>query len=218
MSNHFSSLGMGSYGASWSAGGYSGCGNVGELVGSLRGHPAVVCGNARGVFEELEVVRKRYGLPLAVFAVNDVGMYLPRLDHWVSLHSEQFEEWKPVRWMHHKGDEWAKYHGLKLEHKYVDYAWELLTPIMALSGYFAMQVAWIMGCSPIILAGCPGDGTRRFFEAADRTSSEFQYGSGDTGSDKGIRQQLINEMNRVPEFKAVVRSMSGWTREFFGGV
>jgi hypothetical protein len=118
--------------------------------------------------------------------------------------------------MHHKADEWAKYHGVNSKHLYVDYAWEFLTPIMALSGYFAMQIAWLMGCSPIILAGCPGDGTPRFFEAKQRGG--FQYGSGETGSDKGIRQQVVNEMNRVPEFKAAVRSMSGWTREFFGGV
>lgn len=216
MGNRFSSPGMGTHGSSWQVGGYSGCGNVEELLGSLRGRPAVVCGNAWTVFTELEVLRAMYGLDLVVYGVNDVGMFLSRMDHWVSLHHNQFEQWKPVRWMHHRGDEWAKYHGISKEHFLVDYAWELLTPTMALSGYFAMQIAWLMGCSPIVLAGCPGDSTRRFFEHAGR--SDFGYGSGSSGSDDGIRQQLINEMDRVPDFKLAVRSMSGWTRDYFGGV
>jgi hypothetical protein len=222
MANHFSSLGMGSHGASWSAGGYSGCGNVDKLVGTLRGCPAVVCGSANGVFEDLEFLRRAYGLDLVVFGVNDVGMYLPRMDHWVSLHDENLPAWKTVRWLHEHKDENVLYHGINpklLKHEkdgHLDYAWDLLTPLMALSGYFAMQVAWIMGCQPIILAGCPGDRSPRFFEYKGRT--DFQYGSGHSGSDVGIRQQLINEMNRVPEFKDVVRSTSGWTRDFFGGV
>ncbi|KKL64426.1 hypothetical protein LCGC14_2165120, partial [marine sediment metagenome] len=46
--------GMGTYGATWEQGGYCGRGNVAELIDSLRGRPAIVCGNAEGVFAELD--------------------------------------------------------------------------------------------------------------------------------------------------------------------
>jgi hypothetical protein len=203
---------MEAYGSTWQAGGYAGQGNVRELLGSLTGRSAIVAGGAAGVFEEVAVVEA--AIPDAViFAANDVGIYLPRLDHWVSLHADHLGVWKAVRWLHAKDKEETKYHG-EAARPFVDYVWEGLTPLFCLSGYFAMQVAFLMGCAPIVLCGCPGQPARRFFEAAPR--ADFGYGSGANGSDKGVREQIEKEMERVPEFKAVVRSCSGWTAEFFG--
>jgi hypothetical protein len=96
------------------------------------------------------------------------------------------------------------------------YWWEGLTPLYALSGYFAMQLAWVMGAGRIILCGCPGNQKRRFFEVAAR--KDFGYGTGPAAADNGIREQLEREMHRLPDFRVAVRSMSGWTQEFFGGV
>jgi len=87
---------------------------------------------------------------------------------------------------------------------------------MALSGYFAMQIAYVMGASPIVLCGCPGDRAARFFEARPRT--DFSYGAGRNGNDNSVRTQVEHEMKRLPEFKARVRSMGGWTGKFFGGL
>jgi hypothetical protein len=98
----------------------------------------------------------------------------------------------------------------------VDYVWDRLSPQMALSGYFAMQMAWIMGAERIVLCGCPGEQTRRFFESTPR--EDFGYGGHDSHGDQGIRQQVEIEMKRLPEFKQAVRSMSGWTQSFFGGM
>ena len=212
----FNSPGMGTYGSLWQAHGYSGSGDVACLINSATGRPAVVCGSAAGVFEKLEFVRRKFADDdLLIFGVNDVGMYLPRMDHWVSLHGANLAAWKNVRWLHHRGPEDVRYHCIDSKDE-ADFHWELLNPLFALSGYFAMQIAWIMGCKPIILVGCPGQSVRRFFEADARP--DFGYGLGTSGSDLGIRQQLIAEMNRLPEFKKVVKGTTGWTREFFGSL
>ena len=97
---------------------------------------------------------------------------------------------------------------------FLDVAWTGLTPLFCLSGYFAMQIAWIMGCRPIVLCGCPGSPAPRFFESAPR--ADFGYGSGADGTEVSVREQIEKEMSRLPEFKAAVRSMSGWTAEYFG--
>jgi hypothetical protein len=202
---------MGTVGADWQACGYCGSGNVRSLIGSLRGRAAIVAGAADGVFDEVAAAMHIFDDPV-VIAANDVGMYLPRVDHWVSLHADNLGIWKAIRWLH-PGEYDTKYHSID-KRPFVDYVWSGLTPLFCLSGYFAMQIAWIMGAEPIVLAGCPGDGTRRFFEAKPR--SDFKYGA--DPNDGGSRDQLIHEMDRLPRFKATVRSMSGWTKEFFGGI
>ena len=205
---------MGTYGSAWQAAGYAGGASVAHLINAHLGLPAVVCGGASGVFSEYEAVLKTHGESLVVFAANDVGMYLPVLHHWCSLHTDNLGAWKAVRWLHARERENTVYHGVD-KRPFIDHCWEGLTPLFCLSGFFAMQLAWIMGCSPIILAGCPSDSTPRFFECAPRQN--FAYGGGASDTDNGVRRQLIDEMTRVPQFRAVVRSMSGWTRDFFGG-
>lgn len=203
---------MGTYGSTWQHQGYSGAGNVQGLLGSCTGRPAIVCGNAASVFAELEEAKGKLENP-ALFAVNDVGMYIPNLDHWVSLHADHLPGWKVVRWQHAKGEEKAFLHSSDGKPG-IDYVWEHLNPIFALSGYFAMQLAYLMGCAPIVLCGCPGSPSRRFFEAKPRDT--FGYGGSDQQADRNIQRQVTKEMERLPEFKAVVRSMGGWTRTYFG--
>lgn len=206
---------MGTYGSTWQTDGYCGQGNVQELIGTLKGKNAVVCGNAQGVFDQLNYVLGEFEERPIVFGVNDVGMYLDPLDHWVSLHEKNLEPWKHVRWLHKKGAEDVKIHCTQ-KGSSVHYAWEALTPVFALSGYFAMQIAYLMGAESIILCGCPGNPERRFFDRVART--DFGYGGGGAGSDKGVQEQLVKEMHRLPDFRAKVRSMSGFTKDFFGGL
>lgn len=196
---------MGAYGATWEAGGFAGQGDVLHLLGSLRATPALIVGGAETVFDEVEDAKNKLG-EVVIFAVNDVGMFLPQVDHWASLHSDNLGPWKSVRWLHPHEKEHTLYHSTD-PRPFVDVVWAGLTPLYALSGYFAMQIAYLMGCRPIILCGCPGNKTRRFFEA--RARDDFDY-------TRGVREQLENEMRRLPQFKEIVRSMSGWTREFFG--
>lgn len=199
----------------WERRGYHGSGNVQGLFGTLDGKTAIVCGNASGVFNQYDDMVAR--VPDAVvFACNDVGQYLPVVDHWVSLHHDKLRAWRDVRWQESHGYETTKYHSVDVR-PYIDYAWEQLTPCFALSGYFAMQLAWIMGASRIVLCGCPGDARPRFFEAKAR--ADFSYGGGPEGREAGVKNQLVSEMERVPGFKDAVRSVSGgFTQSYFGGI
>ena len=211
---------MGTFNSTWQIAGYAGQGNVHELLGSLKGRVAIVVGSGKTVFKELTRLNESSYSKIkwieqgnaVIFAVNDVGMFLPRVDHWVSLHGANLAAWKRVRWLHPHPDEFTKYHSVDA-YQDIDYVWANLTPVFALSGYFAAQIAYIMGAERIILCGCPGDGTPRFYDLYSRKKEGMSFYDSD-----GVRQQLEHEMKRLPEFKAKVCSMSGWTREFFGGL
>lgn len=193
---------MGKYGASWECRSYFGSGNVQPLLDSLAGRRAVVCGNAKGVFEDVDKILLKEDV---VFAANDVGMYLPRLDHWCTLHYMKLPHWTAIR-----NDAFSRQignvdykthsHGSDLAH----FDWFGLTPIMPLSGLFAAQVAYLMGCDPIILVGCPNDQTPRFFE----TTPVEAYVT--------VQKTIKSEMAFKPDFKKAIRSVSGWTKEYFG--
>lgn len=206
---------MGTYGSSWDVRGYCGHAPTASQVDRHKGRPAIIAGGALGVFEEVKKATVLLSQPgqeqdLLVFAANDVGMFLPIVSHWVSLHASNLVAWKAVRWLHPRSYETTEYHTLGA-HPGIQWNWEGLTPCFPLSGYFAMQLAWIMGCAPIVLCGCPGDATIRFFDYEERSPA--------TAWDKdGVKEMVINEMDRLPDFKASVRSMSGWTRDFFGGM
>lgn len=208
---------MGTYGSAWQTGGYSGPASVAPLIGSLDGREVIVVGSADTVFEELDHAQNLYP-EAAIFAVNDIGMFLPKIDHWFSLHGDKLGAWKSVRWLESHDYEDTKYHSTG-KFPYINYNWEGLCPLFALSGYFAMQCAYIMGAPLIILAGCHGSPARRFFDTIRAFKGrDFGYGGGAHGSDAGIKDQVIKEMARVPEFYRKVRSTGGWTKEYFGTI
>lgn len=192
----------------WSHGGYMGGGNVAPLLGIETGKTAVIVGSGRGGFDDLgRVLLVHPGA--VVFAVNDAGMYLPGFSHWVTLHSEKMAAWASVRECDASLDQRFSTHSVTQGNR-VEWVWAGLDPYFGLSGYFAMQIAYLMGFDQIILCGCPGDGTPRFFESSVGRPDAYAY------NDKNIMYQFHNEMNRVPALKAKVKSMNGWTRHFFG--
>ena len=212
--------GYAQYVKTWDHLGYCGSGHVEELFGTLRGQTAVVCGSADTLFDDftkcMEMMKD--GTDVVVFGANEAGAYLPDIDHFVSLHDDKIPLWRQIRWG-------LGYINRVVYHSYtrqnltkdfpLDYVWENISPCFALSGYFAMQIAYLMEASRIILCGCTGDNTKRFF---DLKSRGFGYGGNiNSQNDKGIVTQLINEMNRLPDFKAKVASMSGKTADYFGG-
>ena len=194
----------------WEHKGYTGGGNVAGLLDSLSGRPAIIAGNARGVFEEVERARQHLGEMVVTYGVNDVAVYLSRLDHMVSLHTTKLVLWAELRrdgYSRPTGNVNFQLHDAGLMGPHLWNQWKDLTPTMSLSGMFAAQIAYLMGCSPIVLCGCPTDGTPRFWELQ---SDNHDY----TRSQKTI----MDEMSFKPDFKAAVRSMSGWSREYFGSL
>jgi hypothetical protein len=150
------------------------------------------------------------GRPI-IYAANDVGVYLPHVDHMVSLHTPKLDHWVGLR-----RDATSKGYGNKdfrvhdggLYDEREWHQWTGLTPIMALSGLFSAQIAWLMGCSPIVLCGCPTDDTPCF----------WQYDGIANVAYVRVQGQFKAEVDRNPEFKKALRSMSGWSKEYVGGV
>src|SRR6266576_32569 len=195
----------------WEAKGYSGAGNVAGLIDSLRERPAIIVGSARGGFSEVEAAQRSLHEPV-VYAVNDVSVFLPHVDHMVSHHIPRLVHWAAIR-RDPTGGSYGNVdfcvHDSGFYGKTEWYQWSGLTPVMALSGLFAAQIAYLMGCDPVVLAGCPTDDTPRFWETCEK-SSNVGY--------KHVQTQIRAETNYKPEFKNAVRSMSGWSKEFFGGL
>lgn len=197
----------------WQYLGYRGAGNVASLFGSLRGRRSMICGSGWGVFDEYE----RHVKPDdVVFAVNDVGLFLPRIDHFVSMHSERLAQWVSLRrdpTGRPYGNTDFKTHLGEINSvcdSRFDYCWLNLDPVfMPLSGLFAVQVAYLMGSEEIGLLGVPSDTTPRFWETK---TTNFAYG------DLKNLKTLKMEMLRLPEFFRKVKSASGFTREFFGAI
>jgi hypothetical protein len=194
--------------ATWFDKGYAGQGNVADLLDSLRGRPAIVAGSGHGVFAQVDEAKRALHEPL-VFAANDVAVLLPHVDHMVSLHTPKLDLWVELRrdpTSKGYGNRDFQVHDGGLYGERLWHQWTGLTPTMALSGYFAMQIAYLMGCAPIVLCGCPGDMTPCFWQT-EPTNADYARIS---------QTQIIAEMGFKPEFKKVVRSMSGWSREYFG--
>lgn len=189
---------------------------VSHLIGALTGRTVLVLGNAEGVFEEAQEACLKIDQWPVFFGVNDCGAYMPELDHWISLHSENFEGWKANRAENGFSDNY-KTHTIYSAQK-ADYNWDGLAPYhFPLSGYLAMQLAWVMGAEKIILCGCPGSPKARFNGTANDTPG-FGYGMGTTYSDTEVMKILKREMQRLPEFRRSVKSMSGFSQSYFGAI
>lgn len=205
---NFNTASMQAVNASWENRGYFGRGNVEEILDSITGKIALVCGSACGVFRQFEEI---YTGNEIVFAANDVGLFLPHVDHLVSLHSDKLVHWAAIRRNEASrpvGNTNLKTHTHGDRRAGIDYDWSGIGPVvMSLSGSFAMQIAYLMGAERIILLGCPGDNTPRFWETKILSTAY---------SEEGILSQLTREMKRLPEFKTKVRSASGFTRSLFG--
>ncbi len=180
------------------------------LLNSLVDRPAIIAGSGYGVFTEVEAAKYRLIEPV-VFAANDVAVLLPHVDHMVSLHTPKLDLWAELRrdpTSKGYGNRDFQVHDGGLYGDRLWHQWKGLTPMMALSGLFAAQIAYLMGCSPVVLCGCPTDATPRFWEHAPLPPSYYV----------GTQKQIKEEIGYKPEFKAVLRSMSGWTKEFLGGL
>jgi hypothetical protein len=144
-----------------------------------------------------------------VFGVNDVSVYLPHVDHMVSLHTPKLDCWAELRRdttsqgygnkdfrVHDAGR-----HGGRLWHQ-----WTELTPIMALSGLFAAQIAFLMGCEPIVLCGCPTDSSPCFWQPDGTVNAGYEK----------TQYAFKFMVGQNVEFRKALRSQSGWSKALLG--
>lgn len=174
--------------------------------------------------------------PGPVVACNDVGCFLPDLDHWVSLHGNKF--FGPPRWVEMRG--WPLDRRLaalpairraRIERfltdrdateplsrefetwscdnmRELDHHWNRYTG--GSSGFYALAVArQALGIDRAVLCGVHMDNEANAFRGAPKWGGN-RYHRGWTG-----KEQDKVTWSRS-DIEATVRSMGGLTREWFG--
>lgn len=172
---------------------------------------ALVVGNAECVWQDLE----RYEGPAdAIIAVNCIGMELPRVDAWVTLHPLNFPRYVLAR--HHAGLPEA---GVLVTNQRdrrqppwpaIDHVTEAPLPGHpqgGSSGLFGAKFALIdWGFDRVVFCGCPLTQTRHAVPHPTLGRYVFE-----------TAPQYQRAWSKIPaEFTARMRSMSGWTRQFLG--
>lgn len=165
---------------------------------------ALCLGGADGVEKEWKAALALGSLDYVV-ACNDVGAIWPgRLDVWVTLHPEKMAGWREQRRANgHPDAKRYLVHG--------DYVpdWAELVEFRfpgqgdsGSSGLFTAKAALIdLGADRAVLAGIPLVRSSHFFDAAQWEAA---------GGYREVWERLR------PEYRARIRSMSGWTAHFFG--
>lgn len=164
---------------------------------------AFVLGGAIGVWEEIERAREIVGDPDIYVATNHAGRDAPfYIDHWCSVHGDLLVKWFNTRTERglKTGQLWTargNWRHSKHDFKRVPYKG-------GSSGLLAVDVAIHNGATDIILCGVPlthkashyDDKVRKPWKEAGRYRDQWS--------------------KRKDELSNYVRSMSGWTKDFFG--
>jgi len=170
----------------------------------------LVLGGADCLFEDI----RRYGGPAdAVVACNDAGAEWPgRLDAWVTLHPEHWERkgWLSTRAARRYPNAVALYAHNQVKEFVAEgvICTDYLFPGQdkaGSSGLFAAKVALIdLGFDQVVFCGVPMTHSPHFF-----------------GGEPWRKQSVLDyrkQWKTVPdEWRARMRSMSGWSRTFLGG-
>jgi len=165
--------------------------------------PALVLGGASCL--EADITQARALIDPAacvVLAVNDAGFWWPnRLDHWVSMHAEEFPERERIRAERGYPDGYTRWTrpypcGLMYREAFAD---ELFGGWYGSSGLLAVGIAIErLGCDRIMLCGMPMDERAHFNREGAFTAAN--------GYRVGWRRHMIEMADRV-------RSFSGWTAD-----
>lgn len=188
-----------------------------KVAGTFKGR-AIVVGSARCAWDDLAVAREAW--PEAdLVAVKQVGMYLPGIRHWMGCHGERFQWMVPLRrdGYYFRGHDangvrqvFPQRPGVTGVMVHAEKAWPLVDvewpgDLKGTSACFAARVCCALGYEAILLAGVPLDGSGRFYDPPG------------VGTDLSV----VNEQEwhqYAAGFQGRVRSVSGRTRNFLGGL
>ena len=170
--------------------------------------PVLILGGAVCVWDDLERFRALYTGPVVTIATNETGWLYPgKLDHWISLHPENFERKK-----------WLMKRPLKdyttWSHRYVKSGTDRKLPGEPVdrtlehwgqgsSGLFAVALAEYLKAKRAVLCGVPLDDQGNVDGRPHWAMKEVNT----------HRQGWEKQRERIAPW---VRSMSGWTRELLG--
>lgn len=139
--------------------------------------------------------------PDLIIACNHAGRDEPHVDHWATMHPEQFPRWISDR--RNKGHQpagklWAARHRILPNHVKA----EPITSWGGSSGMLCAQVGLELGCTRIVLAGVPMVRNNCHYDSPQVWRDATNY--------RPAWERRKNEMI------GKVRSMSGWTAQLLG--
>lgn len=141
-----------------------------------------------------------------IMAINDIGLFLNcKLKHWASKHPNHLVARHALRCQLRPAGEKALLHSHQ-PYDGIDHVWDLKVS-GGLSGFFAMKVGVLLGYERIVMAGCPTDGSGRFWQPVEDKSG---HGA------QVLAKTWLEEMEKVPILKERCRSMSGNTKKWLG--
>ena len=177
-----------------------------------EGQAAIICGSAPCLLDEFD--EAWYNLPHAkIIAVNE-SVSAVRADFICSYHAEKFSVFKSKSLNKEVKTVTGKGFRSEEEDRNIDYRFDNVT-LGATSCGDAVQIATKMGFSEIVMVGAPMDGGTGYFNK----TTMFEDGCHRFGSDGYADGILMNHKVLASLVKDLpnVRSMSGFTREIFGG-
>jgi hypothetical protein len=174
------------------------------LVNTKQGKNLLVIGSASGVWDDLKKVNPDdYDL----MGINHMMIHYPgRLDHGATLHSDHMPGFaffqgyeasnKPCQMMMTHSN---------FKNEWVKTVWPIHRD-GGTSGLFGVFIGLLMGYDKIVLAGCPCDDSRHFYDPPD-----FVY-------DAYARDTRLAEWTRANDeiFNGQVKSLSGRTKQLLG--
>lgn len=188
-----------------------------SLEAVARPTHALVLGGADCVWEDLKALEALMGRPWdgIVIAANDIGSHWPgRLDHWVTLHPENFTRWIQDRRANGYPDgfrAWTPQNKMKKLKGQPNVPHTALNNIGAgSSGMFGVAVALQgLGCTRVICAGIPMTKTPHFEQSKVQVRGR-KWEAADA------HWKSWKEDKTAALLKGRVKSMSGRTMELLG--
>ncbi len=179
------------------------------------GQSAIICGSAPCLLEEFDEAWSHLS-NTKVIAINE-SVNVVRADFLCSYHAEKFKEFKNKSLKKDIITLTGKSYRSEKEDEDIDYRFDDIV-IGATSAGDAIQIAGKMGFSEIVMVGAPMNGGDGYFNK----TLMFLDGCARFGSEKYLTETRQIENNRgvlekIAKNLPNVRSMSGFTKEIFGG-
>lgn len=178
-----------------------------EIAGTKSG-VLVVIGSARCVHDDLEKFNGMF--PAGdhdTMVCNHVGAYYPKFEHWASPYPDDGKVWEDYRetlalpQVDFLGHTW----GGRAKGKFME--WPINVTWVRSAGQLAVTVGVALGYDLVVMAGVPCDDGGHFYP----TSENHIYKDYAASFHTSTWMQLKSEF-----FENKVRSLSGYTRDWFG--
>src|SRR3990167_4545162 len=171
-------------------------GDLPSIAGTYSG-PCLVIGPAPNGWRDA----KEYVESSAVAAISDIGMYIPKLTHWVTCQAEIFAAYRKVCSLRHPMDG-ITYHCKQGGEDLMSVKWPISGHYGLLGGHTTAIVMVSLGYSPVVLSGVPADDSGHFYP-----DEQWSHGQGG----------LLDAWGRIAKWApGKIKSLSGNTRKIFG--